>query len=115
VIYLIRKEDRCIFYANDTGYFPAETWQYLEDHRPRIDFVSLDCTFGVQSNRSNHMGLTACVEVKERLIKLGCAGETTIFCANHFSHNGQATYDELVPIAEQHGFQVSYDGMEIRI
>ena len=32
---------------------------------------------------------------------------------NHFSHNGLATYDEIVKQAKPYGFLVSYDGMTV--
>lgn len=35
---------------------------------------------------------------------------------NHFSHNGgSALYDDFVKIADEYGFEVSFDGMEIEI
>lgn len=43
----------------------------------------------------------------------GIADENTIFVANHFSHNGGQTYDELVPEMAKHGIVVAYDGLEI--
>ena len=56
------------------------------------------------------------IEVKERLLKMGCADEKTIFVCNHFSHNGKnADYEDFKAIAEKHGFLTSYDGMEIEI
>ncbi|NLL16724.1 MAG: hypothetical protein GX264_05995, partial [Clostridiales bacterium] len=51
--------------------------------------------------------------VRNRLLELGCADESTIFCMHHFSHNGRLIYDELVPIAKEKGFIVSYDGLEV--
>ncbi|MGN0443132.1 MAG: hypothetical protein ACI4F5_00775 [Acutalibacteraceae bacterium] len=41
------------------------------------------------------------------------ADENTVFGLNHFSHNGGYTYDELFPIAQEKGFLVSYDSMEV--
>ena len=39
----------------------------------------------------------------------------TVYVANHFTHNGGVTYDEMLPVAEKYGFLVSYDGMEVEI
>ena len=58
------------------------------------------------------MGLKTCKEVKDRLLKNKNADEKTVFCVNHFSHNGRLVYDDLVPVAEKLGFKVSYDGAE---
>lgn len=35
------------------------------------------------------------------------------FVLNHFSHNGNAVYDDFSHIAGKNGFLVSYDGMEL--
>ena len=115
VIYIISDAKKTILYGNDTGYFPQETWDYLEKHKPHFDFVSLDCTVGFGKCRNNHMDFDTNLEVKERFIEIGCADKATIFCVNHFSHNGKVIYDEMVPIAQKAGFLVSYDTMEIEI
>lgn len=115
VFFIIGDGKKTILYAHDTGYFPDESWRYLEENKPRFDFVSLDCTMVIKECRYSHMGIDTTVEVKNRLIEMGCAGEDTIFCLNHFSHNGDLVYDELVPVAEKYGFLVSYDGMTLEI
>lgn len=117
VIYIISDGNKNVLYGNDTGYFPDETWNYLESCKPHLDFVSLDCNCGIENanNRNAHMGFNTDTEVKERLLKISCADKDTVFCLNHFSHNGGAIYDELVPIAQKYGFFVSYDGMTIEI
>lgn len=115
VIYMIGKGAKTLLYANDTGYFPDETWAYLEQKRPYFDFISLDCTCGLKDCRDGHMGIRTCTESKERLINMGCADEKTVFCLHHFSHNCLAGYDEMVPIAQQKGFLVSYDGMVVEL
>ena len=114
VIYAIAREGKSMLYANDTGYFPEETWDYLEREKPAFNFVSLDCTGMVMKDyRHGHMCLEVNAEVRQRLASLGCADERTLFCAHHFSHNGGLIHDELVNEAAKYGFLVSYDGMEI--
>lgn len=116
LIYIIQKDRKSILYAHDTGYFFDDTWEYIENSGIKFDLVSLDCTStNRKSVEGTHMNLTACCMVKDRLIKNNNADEKTVFCLNHFSHNGGYTYDELVPIAEEKGFIVSYDTMEIEI
>ncbi len=113
LIYLIEKDGKTLFYANDTGWFLDETWEYLAAVKPQMNFISLDCTGMVNNYRRGHMGIETNLEVRERLLAIGCASEKTLFCHHHFSHNGELTYDEQLPIAEKDGFLVSYDGMEI--
>ena len=113
--YIFEKDDKAILWAHDTGYFPDETWDYIENSGIKFDFVSLDCTSTADEKAfSHHMGLKACCDVKERLLNKN-ADEKTVFLLNHFSHNGGLCYDELVPIAEKHGFLVSYDTIEFEI
>ena len=42
---------------------------------------------------------------------MGCIDAQTRRIVNHFSHNSLKTYDELLPMAEGYGLEVSYDGM----
>lgn len=112
VIYIIKKGGKSILYAHDTGYFPEETWEYLINSGIKFDFVSLDCTSVMKDHAvNNHMGLNTCCDVKNKLSKSN-AHEKTVFILNHFSHNGGYIYDDLVPVAKEKGFLVSYDGAE---
>lgn len=115
MIFLIQKDAKTLLYANDTGYFTDGTWQYLETHTPHMDWVSLDCTGVREDYRRGHMGLQANRDVKQRLLEIGCAHDSTRFCVHHFSHNGKATYDETVELAKPDGFHVSYDTMQVEI
>ncbi len=113
LIYLIEKDSKALLYGHDTGYLLEETWKYLKESGVHLDYVSLDCTSIVEKESyRHHMGLDACFDVKKRLIEEGIADGSTVFCLNHFSHNGLLTYDELVPVARELGFEVSYDGAE---
>ncbi len=111
-IYVIEDGQSRVLYGNDTGYFDESVWEYIRGMR--FDLVSLDCTHVILENRHNHMSLSVCNEVKERLLASGCDEKTT-FVVTHFSHNGNAIHDELVPMAEEYGFLVAYDGMVINL
>lgn len=114
VIYIIERGGKTMLYANDTGYFPEETWDYLAKAKPQFDYLSLDCTGMSRTDyRNGHMCLIVNEEVRARLADLGCVNEKTIVCSHHFSHNGGLTHDDLVEEAAKYGFLASYDGMEI--
>lgn len=114
IFYIISKDGKNVLYAHDTGYFPKETWEYIENTNIKFNFVTLDCTCAIDKKAyGHHMGYKACKDVKDRLIKSGHADENTIFCINHFSHNCGYIYDELCEFAEKDGFVVSFDGLEI--
>lgn len=111
-----KKTGKRILHGNDTGYFPEETWDYLiKNNRKPFDFVSLDTTCILLPGRSNHMDIKTVCEVRDRMLSESLSLNETIFCMNHFSHNGKLIYDELVPEAFRAGFIVSYDGMIVMI
>lgn len=114
VFYIIEKDAQALLYAHDTGYFPEETMAYLASIDTKFDFISYDCTNVLLewSNRG-HMGLTGNAVMRERLQEIGKIKDSTIHVVNHFSHNGLAGYDQLMPKALAKGFMTAYDGMEI--
>lgn len=117
LFYAVSDGKKTVLYAHDTHYFCDEVWEYLEKNKPHFDLVSLDCTnCTTPVNYIGHMGLPENIKVKERLLRIGCADEKTVFVCNHFSHNGgNADYDDFVQYAAKEGFLVSYDGMKMEI
>lgn len=119
VIYLIEKDGKCVLHANDTGYFPKETWDYLKNNVNHIDFATFDCT-EPGSNKDNnkinwHMNYPTVKNVRIHLSEMGLINDESICVINHFSHNGRYIYDELCELVKDDGFFVSYDGMEVEL
>ena len=113
VFYLIEKDGKRLLYAHDTGMFYPEVIDYIGG---RIDFISLDCTGGIQKNwRDNHLCLQTNLEMIEILKQKGIVDDKTIKVVNHFSHNGQALYDDIVQLLKDTDVVCSYDGLEIEI
>lgn len=114
-IYIIQKDGKSMLYAHDTDVFYDDVFEYLKNSKIVFDFVSLDCTAGTTNIRYHgHMNLPRNIETRQKLIDCGAANNKTIFCLNHFSHNGgNACYDDMKPIADENGFMLSYDGMEV--
>ena len=108
LIYMVEYGGKQLLYANDTGIFPEQTWEYIAGKN--FDLISLDCTSCVMKEGTNHMGLPDAIEVGARLKELGCLKDSTQIVLHHFSHNGGVCHDEMVEIAKEHGFGVSYDG-----
>ena len=112
-IYVIADGEKTMLYGHDSSWYNEEVWAYMKAHC-RFDYVSLDCTYGVIPDRHPaHMNLAWDVKVRARMLADGIADEKTIFCANHFTHNCLAVYDDIVPIAAKEDFIVSYDGMTV--
>lgn len=115
VIYIIENsEGKSMLYAHDTNFFSNDVWEYLADSKIKFNFVSLDCTEAntPKMNYIGHMNLNSNIRTKDRLKEIMCADENTVFCLNHFSHNGiDVLYEEFSEIVKKYGFLTSYDGM----
>ena len=61
------------------------------------------------------MGLDTNILQIDELKEIGVLNDKTTVVLHHFSHNGGATYDELVPIAAEQGFLVAFDGMIMEV
>lgn len=115
--YIIQHEGKSILYGHDTGYYFDEVWQYLAEKKIHLDLVSMDCTEACHEIKYDaHGSLGRDMAIRDHLLEIGAADETTVFCLNHFSHNGKnVLYEEFQPIAAAEGFEVSYDGMELEV
>lgn len=114
-IYIIGKDGKNILYAHDTGCFPAETWDFIENCGKHFGIVSLDCAFVTAPSNETHMGIDDNIKVRNRLIQSGCADEHTHFIANHFSHFHPFTHEELCEYIKPMGLEAAYDGMTVEI
>lgn len=114
VFYAIEKEGKRILYAHDTGVFYEDVYLKLQDFG-RLDLISLDCTGALRKDyRDGHMCLETNMEVLSKLRQIGVIDEKTILVLNHFSHNGEATYDELLKHTPKNMI-VGYDGLTIEL
>ncbi|MBR5613855.1 MAG: hypothetical protein IKW64_00945 [Clostridia bacterium] len=117
VIFLIEKDGKCVLHSNDTGYYPKETWDWLEKNRTYINFAEFDCTmcgFNTENDRHhNHSNFSTVENIKRRLEKMGCINEQTICVLNHFSHNYGMIYDDLKKYGDAKGYLTAYDGLEV--
>ena len=113
-IYIIEGKDATLLYANDTGYFFEEVFEYIEKKRLFFDCISFDCTHVDLpcSDRDGHMGIDNNIRVNERLEKIGASSEKTVKIINHFSHNGKPLHHILEERVRPYGWLVSYDGMQ---
>lgn len=110
-IFYIQKDNKTILYGHDTGWFPNQTWEWLENKQ--LDLVILDCTHGLLPGRRNHLNIEAVKEIKEIFTEKGMIHEKSKVIATHFSHNTELTHDDLVKIFTPFNIQVAYDGMVV--
>ena len=112
LVYICKKDGKTLLYGHDTGRnLSPEAWKLVTGET--YDLVSLDATMGTQSVREYHMGLPDAEEMFGRLSALGCIRSHTVRVVNHFSHNGEMTYDQLAAWGAERGILAAYDGMEV--
>ena len=112
LVYLCKKDGKTVFYGHDTGCsLSSEAWALIT--KERFDLVSLDATMGTKSVKEYHMGLPNAESMFKKLAELGCISSQTVKVVNHFSHNGEMTYDQLAAWGEERGILAAYDGMEV--
>ncbi len=112
IFYFTDGRVRCL-YAHDTGVFPEETMHFLKN--TTLDFLSLDCCYGKNSNRDGHMGLPQDREMVAVLREAGALKPDTVVAINHFSHNCGQLHEELEREVADDGFVVAYDGMTVEL
>lgn len=112
-IYLIEKDGKVVFYSMDTWFYPDDTMEFLSKYDKKIDLVVFDCTFGDKPNEwKGHMNVEQCGVMRDKLCEMGLCGDNTKYILNHFSHNGGSVlYDEMIHIARENNYDLSYDGM----
>ena len=111
VFYAIRHGNAWILIANDTGYYPEETWTWFAEHKIHFDIVISDATFGIRDSRNGHLGGRFILAVKDRLTELNCVNQKTRYIVNHFTHNNGSLHEDLENWFQPHGIEVGYDGM----
>ncbi|MCP0885775.1 MBL fold metallo-hydrolase [Ligilactobacillus sp. WILCCON 0076] len=112
-IYVIQHEGKTLLYMHDTGYPTEEMFNYLKFNEFKFDLVSMDCTSQKMNAGKSHMNIEQNLQLMNQLKKLGLIKRETLFVANHFSHNGGATYKEIKEVFDKYNVIVSYDGMEL--
>ena len=120
LLYGIEHDGKRLLYAHDTAMLPRETLDFLARDGKRFDYISIDCTFCNDPRRDplslTHQGLQENIETRGQLYEIGAADRNTVFCCNHFSHNGKdSCYDDFAPVAAAAGFLTSYDGMTVTV
>ena len=116
-VYIVEKGGKTLFYFNDSGYLSEEAMKFLKEKKIKFDLVSYDCTWGKDDAGGavgHHMGIPNNAEARKRFIENGNYKDGTIDVITHFSHNIQSSgYEDMLKIAKDDGFLLSYDGMEI--
>lgn len=109
--WLVRTPHGGVLFGNDTGWYPAETWDFLAGADLKVVFM--DSTSGRMPYRDHHMGCEVVVEVRDMMAKIDAIDPAARFVAIHFSHNGGMLHTDLEDFYGPRGIETAYDGMEI--
>ncbi len=120
-IYLLEKDGKTMLYCNDTGIkgdqgaFAQENIAYLQKKGIKLDFIGLDCTYGtVEAHKyGGHMSLYDGAYLVDKFRENGVVGENAKIIVTHFSHHNMLLHDDFQKLADEFGFEVAYDGIEL--
>ena len=113
LLYLLRSPGGAILIANDSGWWPEETWERLAQER--VDVAIIDCTYGLSTNLGGHLPATEVIHAAAELRRLDILSPTGRVLANHFSHNGRCLQADLEARLGPEGIEVGYDGMVVEV
>lgn len=111
--YVMQAEGKTVLYGSDTGWYPDDTWAFLQTLR--FDCVIHECTCGPVKCENYHMDFDHLFAAQDRLATAGSIGSDSLFVVTHFSHNVGLLHDEIESIVRERRMQVAYDGMKIRL
>ena len=113
LLFVITENGKSIFYATDT---PALTENALEELKNyKLNVVVMDHTFGNVEYSFSHLNEKLFIEQVNKMRGLGIIDENTKIYGTHISHDGMTYHEEVEKRAEQNGYQIAYDGLEINI
>jgi phosphoribosyl 1,2-cyclic phosphate phosphodiesterase len=111
LLFAIQNGGSTIFYGTDTAVLSEAAWHAFHQYKLRFDLVILDHTYGPEQAGSDHLSARQFIEHLARLREEGLLSDHGQAFATHIAHEGNPAHPELVVFAEQHGYQVAYDGL----
>ncbi|MDZ4720559.1 MAG: MBL fold metallo-hydrolase [Roseiflexaceae bacterium] len=115
MLFLIERDQQCLFYATDTGPLSEEAWQMLAAHDGPIHMVALDHTFGFKQRSLAHLNAEQFQEQIARMREQNLLADRARIFAHHLGHHSHPAHDQLVDYAASHGYEVAYDGLQVMI
>lgn len=113
LLFIITENGKSIFYATDT---PALTTKALDELKGyKLNVVIMDHTFGNVDYSFSHLNEKLFIEQINKMKNLGIIDESTQIYGTHISHDGMACHEKIEARAEENGYKIAYDGMEIGI
>jgi len=115
MLYAIESEGRSVFYGTDTAVLFEQTWQAFRQHKMRFDVVILDHTYGPDQPGSDHLSAHQVIEHANRMRAEDVLGPNSRVFATHIAHEGNPAHPDLTAFATQHGYEIAFDGLALKI
>ncbi len=115
MLYAVEAAGKSVFYGTDTAAFLEPTWQAFHDLHIRFDLVILDHTYGPAQDGGDHLSARQFIEHIARMRREGLMNPNARAFATHIAHEGNPAHPELAAFAEEHGYEVAYDGLILDI
>lgn len=113
LLYLVKSENKIIFYATDTSILTEKSLKTLE--KEKIDIVIMDHNFGNVSYYNSHLNEKLFIEQINKLKELNIINEKTLIYGTHISHEGNPYHEIAEKKAISNGYHIAYDGLEINL
>ena len=114
MLFAVTSDEGSIFYGTDTSTLFEETWQSFHQYGMRFDLVVLDHTYGPDEQGDDHLSARQVAEHAERSREEGILKDRGRVFATHIAHAGNPVHPKLVAFASKHGYEVAYDGLEVK-
>ena len=115
MLYAIETAGRAVFYGTDTAILFEQTWRTFRERKMRFDVVILDHTYGPGQPGSDHLSAHQVIEHTDRMRSQGLLGPHARVFATHIAHEGNPAHADLSAFANQHGYEVAYDGLVLKV
>lgn len=110
---IIQRQGCTICYATDTGVWPHETFEFLQDFR--LDVLVIEATDGFRKGTyAGHLDLEACVGVVDGLRESGVLSDESRVITTHHAAKGGARHHELERYLGRHNMEPGFDGMVVK-
>jgi phosphoribosyl 1,2-cyclic phosphodiesterase len=115
MLYAIQDDGSTMFYGTDTAVLFEETWGAFHQLSLQFDLVLLDHTYGPGRSGNDHLNAAQVAEHVRRMKEEGLlSGRGRVF-ATHIAHDGNPHHTELIRLAEPHGYEIAYDGLQVAV
>lgn len=113
LLYVISQNNKNVFYATDTPVLTENALVQLKGIK--LDLIIMVHTFGNVDYSFSHLNEKLFIEQIERLKEINCVDNNTKIYGTHISHDGMSFHEEVEQRAISNGYNIAYDGMEIKI